>query len=68
MAAALLDREVLPHMPLQAGPAMEAVPTWKRPMYDLPQSRSRDEKVMQARARNQVRELQKTAATTKAEG
>jgi len=60
MAAALLDRGVLPHMPLQAGPEMEPVPTWKRPTYDLPQRRSRDEKVRQARARNRVRELQKT--------
>jgi transposase len=60
MAAALLDREVLPHMPLQAGLATEPVPTWKRPTYDLPQRRSRDEKVREARARNRVRELQKT--------
>lgn len=60
MAAALLDRDVLPHMPLQAGPEMEPVPTWKRPTYNLPQRRSRDEKVRHARARNRVRELQKT--------
>jgi transposase len=60
MAAALLERGVLPHMPLQAGPEMEPVPTWKRPTYDLGQRRSRDEKVRQARARNRVRELQKT--------
>ena len=60
MAAALLDRDVLPHMPLQAGPEMEPVPTWKRPTYNLPQRRARDEKVRQARARNRVRELQKT--------
>ena len=60
MAAALLDRDVLPHMPLQAGPEMEPVPTWKRPTYNLPQRRSRDDKVRQARARNRVRELQKT--------
>lgn len=60
MAAALLDREVLPHMPLQAGPEVEPVPTWKRPTYDLRQRRSRNEKVRHARARNRVRELQKT--------
>ena len=60
MAAALLDRKVLPHMPLQAGPKMEPVPEWKRPTYDLSQRRSRDEKVRHARARNRVRELQKT--------
>lgn len=60
MAAALLERGVLPHMPLQAGPEMEVVPEWKRPTYNLAQRRSRDEKVRQARARNRVRELQKT--------
>jgi hypothetical protein len=60
MAAALLDRQVLPHVPLQAGPEMEPVPTWKRPTYNLPQRRSRDEKVRQARARNRLRELEKT--------
>jgi transposase len=60
MAAALLEREVLPHMPLQAGPRMEPEPTWKRPTYSLAQRRSRDEKLRQARARNRVRELQKT--------
>jgi len=60
MAAALLERGVLPHMPLQAGLEMETVPTWKRPTYDLGQRRSRDEKVRHARARNRVRELQKT--------
>jgi len=60
MAAALLDREVLPHMPLQAGLQMEPEPTWKRPTYNLSERRSRDEKLRKARARNQVRELQKT--------
>jgi transposase len=60
MAAALLEREVLPHMPLQAGPARELVPKWKRPTYNLPHRRSRDEKVRHARARNRVRELQRT--------
>lgn len=60
MAAALLDRGVLPHMPLQAGLEMEAVPIWKRPTSDLTQRRARNEKLRQARARNRVRELQKT--------
>jgi hypothetical protein len=60
MAAALLEREVLPHMPLQAGLAMEPVPEWKRPTYDLQKRRSRNERVRQARARNRVRELQQT--------
>ena len=59
-AADLLDRGVLPHMPLQAGDKMEAVPTWKRCTRDLPQYRKRREKVRVAMARNRVRELQKT--------
>lgn len=60
MAAALLDRDILPHMPLQAGLEMEPVPTWKKPTFDLQQRRNRNEKVRHARARNRVRELQKT--------
>jgi transposase len=59
-AAALLDRGVLPHMPLQAGEKMEEIPTWKRRTLDLMQHRKRREKVRVARARNRVRELQQT--------
>jgi hypothetical protein len=29
-AVALLERDILPHMPLQAGAEPEEVPTWKR--------------------------------------
>jgi transposase len=59
-AVALLERDILPHMPLQAAAEMEEVPTWKRPTYDLAQQRRRREKVKVARARNRVRELQKS--------
>ena len=59
-AAELLDRGVLPHMPLQAGEKMEEVPSWKRRTRDLRQLRKRREKVRVATARNRVRGLQKT--------
>lgn len=48
---------MLPHMPLQASPKMEPVPTWKRRTFDLARQRTRREKLRQARARNGVRSL-----------
>lgn len=60
MAAALLDRGVLPHMPLQASVEMEPVPEWKQRTYNLRLARRRREMVRVAKARNRVRELQKT--------
>ena len=60
MAAALLDREVLPHMPLQAGPKMEPVPAWKQRTFNLQHRRSRNEQTRLVKARNRVRELQTT--------
>jgi len=59
-AAALLERDILPHMPLQAAAEPEEVPTWKRRTYDLAQQRRRREKARIARARNRVRALQKS--------
>lgn len=59
-AAALLDREVLPHMPLQAGETMEEVPVWERRTCDLRRLRKRRTKERVVRARNRVRELQRT--------
>lgn len=59
-AAALLDRGVLPHMPLQGGAAREEVPTWKRRTFKLDEQRKRRQKVRVAEARNRVRELQQT--------
>jgi len=59
-AADLLEREVLPHMPLQASPKAEPVPTWKRRTYPLSQQRARREKVRQAQARNRVRVLHRS--------
>ena len=59
-AADVLDLAVVPHMPLQAAAALEAVPTWKRGTFDLAQRRKRREKVRRAEARNRVREEQRT--------
>lgn len=58
--ADVLERGLLPHVPLLAADEMEAVPTWKRPTTDLEQLRKRKEKVRVAVARNRVRELHKT--------
>ncbi len=59
-AADVLEREVLPHMPLQASPKTEPVPTWKRRTSQLSQQRARREKVRQAEARNRVRALHRS--------
>jgi IS5 family transposase len=59
-AASLLERAIQPHVPLQAAAEPEEVPTWKRRNYDLAQQRRRQQKVRIARARNRVRELQKS--------
>lgn len=59
-AADVLEQEVVPHMPLQAGGEMEEVPVWKRRTRDLGRQRKRREKVRRVRARNRVREEQRT--------
>lgn len=63
-AADVLEREVLPHMPLQASPKAEPVPTWKRRTSQLSQQRARREKVRQAQARNRVRALHRSRGYT----
>lgn len=59
-AADVLEKGVVPHMPLQAAAAMEAVPTWQRRTLDLTRQRRRRETVRRAQARNRVREEQRT--------
>jgi len=56
----ILAREILPHIPLLAADALEEIPTWQRPTFDLEQKRGRQRQVAEAGARNRVRELQKT--------
>ena len=59
-AAAVLEIGIEPHMPLQAGPEFEPVPQYQRRTFDLVKQRKRTEKLRHARARNRVRELQRT--------
>lgn len=56
----VLAREVVPHVPLLAGAAMEEIPTWTRPTFDLAQRRTRDRRVAEATARNLVRDVHRT--------
>lgn len=58
--AAILERGLVPHIPLLADEEMEEVPTWQRRTFDLDQMRARQQKVRQAEARNEVRCLMKT--------
>jgi len=62
--ADVFERDILPHVPLQADPEMEEVPTWKRRTFDLDRYRKRCEKVRQVQARNRVREAQRTHGYT----
>lgn len=54
--AAMLERRILPHVPLLAGEEPEEIPTWKRGTSDLTRQRKRREKVRIVKARNRVRE------------
>jgi transposase len=58
--SAMLEREILPHIPLLARGEMEEVPTWKRKTSDLGRMRARKEKLRHVEARNRVRELMRT--------
>ena len=60
LITALLDREIVPHIPLRAGEATEDRPTWQRRTFDLDQMRAREQKVKEVEARNLVREVTKT--------
>ena len=60
LITALLDREIVPHIPLRARESIEDLPTWKRRTFDLGWKRDRDRKVKEARARNLVRESYRT--------
>jgi transposase len=53
----VLARDVVPHVPLLAGEAIEEIPTWTRPTFDLARRRARDRRVAEATARNLVRDI-----------
>ena len=60
LITALLDREILPHIPLRAREAVEGRPTWKRRTFNLDERRARERKVKEVEARNRVRGVTKT--------
>ena len=60
LVTALLEREIIPHIPLRAGEATEDRPPWQRTTFDFDQIRARERKVNEVEARNLVREVTKT--------
>ena len=56
----VLDRDLLPHIPLLASEALEDPPTWKRRTFNLERKRARERKVKETQARNRARALQRT--------
>ena len=60
LVTSLLERDILPHIPLLAEPDLEALPTWKNRTSNLDWLRARKRKVAEAEARNRVREAMKS--------
>lgn len=60
----VLERDLLPHIPLLARAEPEEIPTWQRRTFDLGRKRARERKAKQAKARNRVRELTKSRGYT----
>lgn len=58
--AAVVDRGVIPHIPLLADPALEPIPTWQRRTKNVHRQAHRAKKVREAHARNYVRSLAAT--------
>jgi IS5 family transposase len=58
--AAVLERGLTPHIPLQSGSELEPLPTWRRPPYTLVEARARHQRLRHIRARNQTRETYRT--------
>jgi len=59
--ADLLDRSIVPHIPLRAGNKPEPVPTWKNKTQYAHVRAKRDKKVREAKARNFARFISATA-------
>ena len=53
--AALLDKGIIPHIPLRADSKLEPIPTWKNKTNNPRIQAKRDKKVKEARARNYIR-------------
>jgi len=56
----LIERGIVPHVPLLAKKEVEELPTWKRHTCNLAQYRKRKEALQQAEARNAVRAIADT--------
>ena len=59
--ADLLDRNIVPHIPLRAGDKPEPIPTWKNKTKYAHIQAKRDTKVSEAKARNFARYISATA-------
>ena len=59
--ADLLDRGIVPHIPLRASSQPESIPTWKNKTNYAHIQAQRDKKVREAKARNFVRFISSTA-------
>jgi transposase len=57
----LIDRGIIPHIPLRAGAQPEAIPTWKNRTKHAHIQVNRDNKVREAQARNYIRRISSTA-------
>ena len=58
--ADLLDREIIPHIPLRANISFEPIPTWKNRTTKPHIKAQRDKKVRETQARNYVRSISST--------
>jgi len=62
--ADVIDRGIIPHIPLRADDAFEPIPTWKRRTTKPHIQAQRDKKVREAHARNYVRSIALTTQFT----
>jgi len=58
--ADLIDRDIVPHIPLRASSKPEAIPTWKNKTNFTHIQAKRDQKVREAKARNLARSISAT--------
>ena len=59
--ADVLDRGIIPHIPLRADEKIEPIPTWKNKTNLAHIQAERDRKVREAKARNHARSISLTA-------
>ena len=62
--ADVIDRGIIPHIPLRAGDALEPIPTWKRRTTKAHIQAKRDKKTREAYARNYARSIASTPQFT----